>query len=94
MRRMLNQAANAAVKAKGQHFPRTCIAGWYPGLDTRKPSGPAHKLCRVVWKILHDGLEYQERGKRPIRRLLAEGGQNWSVTSGAMRVSADVLPAA
>ena len=22
----------------------------------------AHRLCRLVWKILHDGITYEERG--------------------------------
>jgi hypothetical protein len=40
----------------------------------------AHRLCRVAWKILHDGVSYQERGallspqgqKRRIQRLMKE----------------------
>jgi transposase len=37
MRRVLNQAANAAVKAKGTIFA-SCIAGLSPGSATRRPS--------------------------------------------------------
>jgi hypothetical protein len=22
----------------------------------------AHRLCRLIWKILHDGIRYEERG--------------------------------
>ena len=65
MRRILNQAANAAVKAKGSIFQdlyRRLIAR----LGHQKAIwAVAHKLCRVVWKILHDGVAYQERGHRP-----------------------------
>jgi len=62
MRRILNQAANAAVKAKGSIF-QDLYRRLVPGLGHQKAIwAVAHKLCRVVWKILHDGVEYQERG--------------------------------
>ena len=65
MRRILNQAANAAVKAKGSVFQEQ-----YRRLVSRMGHNKAvwavaHKLCRVLWKILHAGVEYQERGTRP-----------------------------
>jgi hypothetical protein len=65
MRRILNQAANAAVKAKGSVFQEQ-----YRRLVSRMGHNKAvwavaHKLCRVLWKILHAGVEYQERGNRP-----------------------------
>ena len=41
MRRVLNQAANAAVKAKGTIFAIVCIAGSSRVLDTRKRSVPS-----------------------------------------------------
>ena len=25
----------------------------------------AHRLCRVVWKILHDGVRFIEQGRQP-----------------------------
>jgi hypothetical protein len=32
-------------------------------LATLKPSVPfAHRLCRLIWKILHEGIRYEERG--------------------------------
>src|ERR1700740_226859 len=65
MRRILNQAANAAVKAKGSIF-QDLYRRLVPRLGHQKAIwAVAHKLCRVVWKILHDGVEYQERGQRP-----------------------------
>jgi transposase len=65
MRRILNQAANAAVKAKGSIF-QDLYRRLVPRLGHQKAIwAVAHKLCRVVWKILHDGVEYQERGNRP-----------------------------
>ncbi len=65
MRRILNQAANAAVKAKGSVFQEQ-----YRRLVSRMGHNKAvwavaHKLCRVLWKILHTGVEYEEQGSRP-----------------------------
>jgi hypothetical protein len=25
----------------------------------------AHRLCRIAWKILHQGVRYEERGTQP-----------------------------
>ena len=62
MRRLLNQAANAAVKAKGSIFELV-----YRRLVVRLGHAQAigaiaHRLCRLAWKILHDGVVYDERG--------------------------------
>ena len=62
MRRLLNQAANAAVKTKGSIFELA-----YRRLVVRLGHAQAigaiaHRLCRLVWKILHDGVVYEERG--------------------------------
>lgn len=62
MRRLLNQAANAAVKAKGTLFELV-----YRRLVVRLGHAQAigaiaHRLCRLIWKILHDGVTYDERG--------------------------------
>jgi hypothetical protein len=24
----------------------------------------AHRMCRIIWKILHEGVNYEERGLR------------------------------
>ena len=40
-RRVLDQAANAAVKAKGTIFSPSYIAGSCPASDTRRRSGPS-----------------------------------------------------
>jgi transposase len=65
MRRLLNQAANAAVKAKGSVF-QDLYRRLVPRLGHAKAIwAVAHKLCRIVWKILHDGVDYEERGQRP-----------------------------
>jgi transposase len=62
MRRLLNQAAHAAVKTKGSIFELV-----YRRLVVRLGHAQAigaiaHRLCRLVWKILHDGVAYHERG--------------------------------
>ena len=62
MRRILNQAANAAVKLKGSIF-QILYGRYVPRLGHNQTIGIiAHKLCRLVWKILHRGIRYEERG--------------------------------
>jgi len=62
MRRILNQAANAAVKHKGSIFA-ILYRRYVPRLGHRQTIGViAHRLCRLVWKILHQGARYEERG--------------------------------
>jgi transposase len=62
MRRVLNQAANAAVKAKGTIF--AIVYRWLvPRLGHTQAIGAiTHRLCRLIWKILHQGVRYEERG--------------------------------
>ncbi len=62
MRRLLNQAAHAAVKTNGSIFQ---IA--FRRLRTRMSYQAAiwaiaHRICRLIWLILHKGVHYQERG--------------------------------
>jgi len=87
MRRLLNQAANAAVKTKGSVF-QNLYRRWVPRLGHNKAIWAiANRLCRLVWKILHQGdryIEYgdrsnpktiKERAKRMVRELKALGYQ-------------------
>src|ERR1700722_5463479 len=56
MRRILNQAANAAAKHKGSIF-QILYGRYVPRLGHNQTIGIiAHKLCRLVWKILHRGI--------------------------------------
>jgi hypothetical protein len=56
MRRILNQAANAAVKHKGSVF-QILYRRYVPRLGHNQTIGViAHRLCRLTWKILHQGL--------------------------------------
>jgi len=67
MRRILDQAANAAVKAKGTVFQARYqrIRGRDPKKHNVAIWAVAHHLCRVTWSILHKGVVYQEKGNRP-----------------------------
>jgi len=62
MRRILSQTANAAVKAKGSIFEiayRRCVSR----LGHNQAIGAiAHRQCRLIWLILHQGVRYEERG--------------------------------
>jgi transposase len=62
MRRLLNQAANAAVKVKGSVF-EIVFRRLLPRLGFKQAIGAiAHRLSRLIWKILHQGVRYEERG--------------------------------
>lgn len=62
MRRLLNQAANAAVKTKGSIFDLV-YRRLVPRLGHAQAIGAiGHRLCRLIWKILHQGVSYEERG--------------------------------
>jgi transposase len=62
MRRILNQAANAAVKLKGSIFA-LLYRRYVIRLGHNQTIGIiAHRLCRLIWKILHLGIRYEERG--------------------------------
>jgi transposase len=62
MRRVLNQAANAAVKRKGSIF-EILYRRLVPRMGHNKTIGViAHRLCRLIWIILHNGVQYEERG--------------------------------
>ena len=62
MRRILNQAANAAVKHKGSIF-EIVYRRFVPRLGHNKTIGAiAHRLCQLIWIILHRSVRYEERG--------------------------------
>src|SRR5262250_3209727 len=62
MRRILNQTANAAVKAKGTIF-EIVYRCTVPRLGHQQTIGAiAHRQCRLIWLILHQGVRYEERG--------------------------------
>jgi hypothetical protein len=62
MRRLLNQAANAAARYNGSIF-ELLYRRHVSRLGHQRTIGLiAHRLCRVIWKILHAGVRYEERG--------------------------------
>jgi transposase len=68
MRRLLNQAANAAVKTKGSIF-EVVYRRLVPRLGHAQAIGAiAHRICRLVWKILRQGIVYDERGPAVTKR--------------------------
>jgi transposase len=61
-RRLLTEAAQAAVKAKGSHF-QVEFRRLLPRLGYKQALWAiAHRLCRLVWKILHEKVHYVEQG--------------------------------
>jgi transposase len=62
MRRVLNQTANAAVRTKGSIFEivyRRAVSR----LGHNQVIGAiAHRQCRLIWLLLHQGVRYEERG--------------------------------
>jgi transposase len=62
MRRLLCLAANSAVKTKGSVF-QTLYRRLVPRLGHPKTIwAMAHRLCRLTWIILHQGVDYIEHG--------------------------------
>ncbi len=62
MQRVLTEAAQAAVRTKGSHF-QLVFRRLLPRLGYKQALWAiAHRLCRLVWKILHEGVSYIEHG--------------------------------
>jgi transposase len=62
MRRILNQAANAAIKRKGSIF-EIVYRRLVPRLGHNQTIGVvANRLCHLIWIILHNCVPYEERG--------------------------------
>ena len=88
MRRILNQCAHAAIKAKGSIF-QIVYRRLGPRLGHNQAIGAiAHRLCRLTWMILHQGVRYEERGpavcerskrKRALRMIRALRSLGYSV---------------
>jgi hypothetical protein len=62
MRRLLNQCANAAVKRKGSIFELKYFRLLPRIGHSQAIWAIAHRLCRLIWKILSQGIHYDERG--------------------------------
>ena len=80
MRRILTEAAHAAIKTKGSIFE--VKFNRFIRKMTYKEAiwAVAHFQCRLIWKILHDGVSYEERGpsvnakrsRKRVQRLVCE----------------------
>jgi len=76
LRRILNQAAHAAVKKKGSHF-QAVFRRLLPRLGYKAAIwAVAHRLCRLVWKMLHEGVSYIEQGSEPDARTKRRRARN------------------
>lgn len=70
MRRLLTVAANSAIKTKGSLF-EVVYRRLVPRIGHFQAIGAiAHRLCRLIWKILHEGVVYEERGPAVTRERL------------------------
>ncbi len=68
MRRILNQAANAAARTKGSIF-EIVYRRSVPRLGHNQAIGAiAHRQCRLIWLILHQGVRHEERGPAVTKR--------------------------
>jgi transposase len=68
MRRILNQSANAAAKSKGSVF-EIVYRRYVPRMGHNQAIGAiAHRQCRLIWLILHQGVRYEERGPAVSKR--------------------------
>lgn len=66
VRRILFEAAQAGVKKQGSHF-QSLFRRFRLKLGYKGAIGViAHRLARLVWKILHEGVHYIEQGEKPI----------------------------
>ena len=76
LRRILNQAAHAAVKKKGSHF-QAVFRRLLPRLGYKAAIwAVAHRLCRLLWKILHEAVSYVEQGSEPDARTKRRRARN------------------
>lgn len=74
MRRLLCQAAQAAVRTKGSYlqsvFKRLIVRLGF----TKSIWAIAHRICRMIWKILHQGEQFIEHGEaispKAVRRCI------------------------
>ena len=92
MRRLLNQAANAAVKTKGSVF-ENLYRRWVCRLGHNKAIWAiANRLCRLAWKILHQGVRYIEYGNCPDPKKLKARAHRMLRELQALGYSVQIVP--
>jgi transposase len=84
LRRLLCQIAWAAIHTKDTFFA-SLFARLKPRLEGKGAAwAVAHRIAKLIWLILHQGIEYQEKGSAPLnertlvrkfKRLLRELGR-------------------
>jgi transposase len=63
MRRLLNQVAWGAVRTKNSYFSEL-FQRLVPRLGVHKAVWAiAHRIARLMWKVLHERIQYIERGR-------------------------------
>src|SRR5260370_15986149 len=77
LRRVLNQAAHAAVAKKGSHF-QAVFRRLLPRLGYQSAIlAGAHRLCRLGWKILHEDCDLSSKAANLIPRLRRNSLKCW-----------------
>ena len=66
LRRLLCQIAWAAIRTKDSFFGGL-FARLLPRVEAKGAMwGVAHRVAKVIWLVLHQGVDYQERGPAPV----------------------------
>jgi len=68
MRRLLNQAANAATRTNGSIFEIVYRRSVVRLGHNQAIGAIAHRQCRLIGLILHHGVRYEERGPAVTKR--------------------------
>ena len=84
MRRILNQTANAAARTKGSIF-EIVYRRQVQRMGPNQAIGViAHRLCQLIWILLHRKVRYEERGpavtETSKRKRLGEDGPRTALT--------------
>jgi len=61
MRRLFNQATNAAARTKGSIFEIVYRRSVLRLGHSQAIGAMGHRQCRLIWLILHQGVRYEER---------------------------------
>jgi transposase len=101
VRRILAEAAHAAVKKRGSHF-QSLFRRFVPKLGYNGAIGVVrHRLAQLVWKILHQGVNYIEQGqetnpgaKQRRAQKLARALRQLGYAVTLAEINAEPLPAA
>jgi len=92
MRRLLNQLAHAAVRKEGCQlqivFKRLSSRLGY----AKAVWAIAHRLCRLIWKVLHEGVSYIEHGPTPTPLALKRRRQRLVTQLKKLGYSVQLIP--